>query len=320
MKRFITFLLLLCSAGLVSAQIADFEAFNLAPDSYLNGSDGSGGFSNGGIFLPNQFEDVWQTWSGWAISNYTDNTTPGYGNQYSAITGGGAEGSEHYALTFVNGKSVMVLNTNGAPQMVTSIGITNSTYAYFSMRDGDSFAKKFGGLTGNDPDYFLLTIKAYLNGYLLEDSVNFYLADFRFSDNSQDYIVADWAVVNPEALGAADSLIFTLSSSDNGAFGMNTPAYFCIDNVAIVDPQVNTKDVYAKTNFTIAPNPAVESFQLINIASEADCYIYDQNGSLIYKTIVTEGSRVDVSGFPEGLYLVKVVGEKFVQTELLGVF
>jgi Domain of unknown function (DUF4465)/Secretion system C-terminal sorting domain len=320
MKNFLTLLLLLCNTGLLHAQFIDFEAFNLAPDSYLNGSDGSGGFSSEGIFLPNQFEDVWQTWSGWAISNHTDNTTPGFDNQYSAITGGGAEGSEHYALTFVNGKSIIILNVNGAPQMVTSLRITNSTYAYFSMQDGDAFAKKFGGLTGNDPDYFLLTIKAYLNGQLLADSVDFYLADFRFSDNSQDYIVNDWAEVNLDALGAADSLMFTLSSSDVGVFGMNTPGYFCMDNVAIVDPQVATKNVYANHSFTVAPNPAMEFFQLNHVGTKADCAIYDWNGKLIYKTIVTEGSRVDVSGFSKGMYVVKIVGDGFWGMEKLWVF
>jgi hypothetical protein len=32
------------------------------------------------------------------------------------------------------------------------------TYAALSMRDGDGFAKQFGGASGDDPDYFLLTI------------------------------------------------------------------------------------------------------------------------------------------------------------------
>ncbi|MEZ4953573.1 MAG: DUF4465 domain-containing protein [Saprospiraceae bacterium] len=33
-------------------------------------------------------------------------------------------------------------------------------------------------------------------------------------------------------LGHVDSL-FTLSSSDAGVFGMNTPAYFCLDNLTL---------------------------------------------------------------------------------------
>ena len=63
------------------------------------------------------------------------------------------------------------------------------------------------------------------------DSVDFYLADYRFADNSEDYIVKDWTFVSLEALGDVDSLLFSLTSTDNDSmFGMNTPAYFCMDN------------------------------------------------------------------------------------------
>jgi hypothetical protein len=110
-----------------------------------------------------------------------------------------------------------------------------------------------------------------------------------------------------------------LSSSDVGAFGMNTPAYFCIDRVELAE-EVATKDIFSNNSFTIAPNPAGEYFQLKNITTQADCYIYDCNGQLIHKSIVTESSRVDVSDFPKGMYVVKVVGEKYVGTELLRVF
>ena len=39
-----------------------------------------------------------------------------------------------------------------------SVRLTNTTFAALSMRDGDAFAKQFGGVSGDDPDWFLLTI------------------------------------------------------------------------------------------------------------------------------------------------------------------
>jgi hypothetical protein len=67
--------------------------------------------------------------------------------------------------------------------------------------------------------------------------VDAYLADFRVSDNSQDYVVDDWTFVDLGTLGTVDSLSFELSSSDTGDFGMNTPAYFALDNLdAIPEP------------------------------------------------------------------------------------
>ena len=65
--------------------------------------------------------------------------------------------------------------------------------AKFPMDSGNwTFAKKFGGTTGNDPDFFKVTVKGYKGGVLTTDSVPFYLADFRFANNALDYIVDSW--------------------------------------------------------------------------------------------------------------------------------
>ena len=68
--------------------------------------------------------------------------------------------------------------------------------------------------------------------------VEFYLADYRFDDNAQDYIVSDWAWVDLTGLGVVYGLEFALSSSDVGNWGMNTPAYFAMDSFNGVGPVV----------------------------------------------------------------------------------
>ena len=64
--------------------------------------------------------------------------------------------------------------------------------------------------------------------------VDFYLADYRYADSSQDYIISAWEYIDLSSLGSVDELSFSLSSSDNGSFGMNTPNYFAIDNIGVV--------------------------------------------------------------------------------------
>jgi hypothetical protein len=98
------------------------------------------------------------------------------------------------------------------------------------MRDGDQFAKKFGGDSGNEKDFFKLEIQGF-RGTAATGSVDFFLADYRFDNNSQDYLVDQWTRVNLSSLGPVDSLQFALSSSDVGQFGMNTPAYFAMDRI-----------------------------------------------------------------------------------------
>jgi hypothetical protein len=111
---------------------------------------------------------------------------------------------------------------------------TNTTYAYLSMLEGDSFAKQFGGVTGDDEDYFKLIIKGIDEMGEYTGTVDFYLADFRFEDNSLDYIVDEWTWVDLTSLGDVIGLEFSLESSDAGDWGMNTPAYFAMDDLNAV--------------------------------------------------------------------------------------
>jgi hypothetical protein len=99
------------------------------------------------------------------------------------------------------------------------------------MLNGDAYAKKFGGVSGDEEDWFLLTITGKDAGGTEVGSVEFYLADYRFADNGQDYIVNTWEYVDLMGLGVVESLEFSLSSSDMGSYGMNTPAYFALDMV-----------------------------------------------------------------------------------------
>ena len=241
----------------VAAATADFDDLTLAPESYWNGPDPAGtnvpgpfsttvrvgSFSSGNLDFVNRYNLDWSSWDGFAYSNTTDTTTPGFANQHSAYTGSGyGLGDDNYGVAFGYDDS---LDPSDASQLQlfpyielpagASIGsayITNTTYAAISMRDGDAFAKKFGGTSGNDEDWFMLS--AYgtdASGTPLLGSVDFYLADYRFVDNGQDYIVDAWTLLDLSPLAGAKRVYFNSTSSDVGEFGMNTPGYFAIDNI-----------------------------------------------------------------------------------------
>lgn len=63
----------------------------------------------------------------------------------------------------------------------------------------------------------------------------FYLADYRFTDSAQDYILDEWKEVDLTPLVGlgVQKLAFRLKSSDNSVFGMNTPAFLAIDNLEL---------------------------------------------------------------------------------------
>ena len=81
------------------------------------------------------------------------------------------------------------------------------------------------------PDWFLLTIHGLDANGDEAKTVEFYLADFRAEDNGKEYIIEDSTRVYLSSLSSITGLQFTLSSSDNGQYGMNTPAYFAIDTL-----------------------------------------------------------------------------------------
>lgn len=241
-------------AGVAQAEIATFDDLILAPESYWNGADGSGGFLSGGMHFSNSYDVDWASWEGFSYSNITDTTTMGTAAQYNAITGMGQGGSANYGVVYVGWVSLPVV-TLESPGIVDGLYVTNSSYAYYSMLFGDVFSKKFGGETGDDPDYFLLTITGKDTDGAVTGAVDFYLADYQFADNSEDYIVDTWQYVDLTSLGAIQSLEFALNSSDVGDWGMNTPASLVIDTIVCrsVDGQVGPY-TEAGVNGYIDPN------------------------------------------------------------------
>lgn len=168
------------------------------------------------------------SWTGFAWSSHRDTFTKSFENQYSAITKYGYDKSDVYCIAYPNSEDFILLDDESE---ISGFYVTNTTYAYYSMLEGDDFSKKFGGDSGADSDFFKLTIEGYNSSESKTGEVHFYLADYRFADSSKDYIVDEWEWVNLSSLGKVKKLKFLLSSSDNGDFGMNTPGYFAMDNL-----------------------------------------------------------------------------------------
>lgn len=297
--------------------VADFENLNLPVASYWDGSDLSGvhnnsvftsDFSSGDYSFNNQYDTTWGLssgyWSsGWVYSNMTDSTTSGFTNQYSAKAGGGhPTGGTNYAIGKSNSTIVFAQPSD------FSISITNSTYAANSMRDGDAFAKKF---TNADQDYFKLHIYGYSNGSI-SDSTEFYLADFTHADSSLDYIVTDWQYVQLPA-GLYDSVSFNLSSSDIGAFGMNTPNYFCIDNVGDYPLSIINDKLIEILPY---PNPTSNLISFTNIQniSEFKVSLLDFHGKELIQNQINP-SNINLSSLSSGQYILKIESEGSIKYE-----
>ncbi len=292
--------LLICTQAF--AQISDFEDITLPAKGYYNGNDWKGGFNSGPNFFVNEYDTAFgfESWGGFAVSNIKDSTTKGFMNQYASVAGGGYQ-SEQYAVAYGDAK----VRTN-ASSPLTGFFISNTTYAYYDMKDGSQFSKKFGGASGNDPDFLKVIISGWKNGGNPADTaIEFYLADYRNSDNSKDYIIKSWTYVDLSALGMVDSLGFNFASSDTGDFGINTPIYFCMDRLEQVSVGLN--DNKQALAVTVYPNPAAENLKVDVAANEVSLKIYNLQGSLVATSI---GKEINVGELTSGVYLLLVQTEK----------
>lgn len=209
-----------------------FEDQYPGPNTFRSDFRPDNSFSTGGFSLNNHFDATYGSWLGFSTSSEVDNTFGGsdfnhlYGSYAPLGTNGtGSGGSATYgvAYNFAQGDAVVNLPTGAS---AVSMDVTNSTYTAQSITLGDSFARAF-----HQGDYLRLDILGYsgANGTGSQvGDVPFYLADFR---GASLQIVSNWTTVDLGSLSGARSLEFTLTSTDVGPFGMNTPALFAVDNL-----------------------------------------------------------------------------------------
>jgi len=313
---------LLGTSALRAQTVATFDDLTLAhADTFYLNYSASGsdvGFNDGLAHFPcyydTSFGGYWV--NGFAYSNMTDSVTSGYTNQYAAKTAIGYAGSANYVVAYGIGNTVQLRGAAiGKP--VSGFYITNSTYAFNSMRDGDAFAKKFGDTTGTGittgqgtaPDWFKVTIRGYSGGVLGSAEVDFYLADYRFASSDSDYIVNTWKPVSLLALGHVDSLDFKLSSSDNSSFGMNTPAYFCIDEFTTNETQLGVTEL-PRIAAKVYPNPAADVLYVDADNNELQqLTVLDITGSVVYTQQITAAhTAINTSTFAPGNYVLRLNG------------
>lgn len=306
MKHFTFLIFSLLSIGFVYGQnSATFEELTLGSNGYWNGSDDSGKFTSGPFTFHNNYNVDWASWTGFSYSNHTDTLTPGWKNQYSAIAGSGVGGSAIYAVAYVSGTTRITL---AEPDSVSGMYVTNNAYAYLSMRDGDDYSRKFGGASGNHPDYFRLIIDGIGKESDTTGTVIFYLADFRAEENDKDFILKNWKWVDLSILGIVSELHFSLESTDNGVWGMNTPAYFCLDNL-------NRKDITSSysvktpqiADILVFPNPFRQNLAIQLPEGDFKIELRDIQGRLLF-TRQENGSQTlildEVNLLKNGVYLL----------------
>ncbi len=210
------------TASMVYDVNIDFQNVTFSGDIKYKENAGAGLdgiFTEGIVSFPNYYNTTYGSWSGFAYSQMHDITTEGYDNQYSVYVAN--EPENKFMVVFPsdpNDYSSKVSLTFGQPVKDLSFDVANATYAALSMKNGDTYAKKF-----TDSDWFELSVVAVTSDNTRKDPVTFKLGDGAKITDKWNSITIPYEGIT--------KLEFSLSSTDTGDWGMNTHAYLCIYNI-----------------------------------------------------------------------------------------
>lgn len=197
--------------------------------------------------LHNSMAD-YQTWWGFTASNSANNqpNSDYIANQFSAMAKGGIALDEKgdiklnpqgapevsaampYAVGYYNaymGKRPLdMVFSDGEAHQAVGCYVNLTTWAYYTILFGDAFCRQF-----TEGDKFTLKING-VHADNTEASVEVSLASYT---GGRLTAATGWTYVDLTSLGAVNELYFTMSSTDSGVYGMNTPGYFCLDKLQV---------------------------------------------------------------------------------------
>lgn len=192
--------------------------------------------------------------------------------------------------SFYGEKGCTLTMSDGQPRQVKSAWFNLNSYPYYCIEYGDAYAR---ALTNGDE--FTLTV----HGVAADESektVDITLASYTNGDLT---INRGWKLVDLSSLGAVNQLYFTMSSTDSGEWGMNTPAYFCMDKLAVSsEPETSVANVEAQRSITYDRQSAIAT-------APEFISVYDTAGN---RLMSSESGRANLSSLPAGVYLLKSGG------------
>ena len=211
----------------------------------LNGAGGSSpvNFWDGGFVI-----SKWHYQSN--IPGQTGDWWYSYLNQCSVYSGtdgsnnnGGAGGSSNFAVMFgyvdffnsTYATYPKIEFTSGSG-VIESLKVCLNSYAYGVIKYGNTFGNVGEAEPLEDSNGYFKLLAYGFNGSTATNGgvpVEIYLTDYRITTIPSIPPVITWTKFNLSALGTVTRVEFNMEGSDSGAYGLNTPAYVCMDDVVV---------------------------------------------------------------------------------------
>lgn len=189
-----------------------------------------------------------------------------------------------------------------APYYTAGFYVCNNPYTYYAIQKGNSYAAKF------EQGAWLKLIAHGVDATGNETgTVEHYLTDYRSEKPEEWTLNKSWKWVDLSTLGKVSSLYFTMESSDTGAQGMKTPAYFCFDRLMVLTAPASVDEALAATATVYFDR--VASAVRVESAAPVETAVYNSRGALVMRQRVEGTASLDLSGTPSGVYIVRCGGK-----------
>ena len=197
-----------------------------------------------------------------------------------------------YYSAFMSERPVdMVFNTGKSYDPV-GMYVNLNSYSYYTVEYGDSYARAF-----TNGDKFTLTVHGVAPDET-EKTLEVVLASYTNGDLT---INRGWKYVDLSALGTVNELYFTMKSTDSGAYGDNTPAYFCLDKLMVKENESSAMASIASDGKGVSLTYDKASSR-VSVTGADFAAVYDVAG----KTVMTSEDRnYSISHLSAGVYMVK---------------
>lgn len=256
----------------------------------------------------------WKTWWGFTASNSTDDAMPAntIEHQWSNMAEGGillnedgtiklddfgapAVGAEMpYLVAFyspyMSARPIDVVFNDGKLYDPQSVYVNLNSYAFYSVLLGDGYARAF---TNNDA--FTLTI----HGVAADETEKTVDVSLASCSNGDLTIARGWKYVDLTPLGTVNEIYFTLTTTDTGDYGANTPQYFCIDKLAVTPAEGSASAIIDAEQTSIDYDRSSKTVTITNADFAA---VYDSLGAKVFQSDDRSFSLVSL---PAGVYVVK---------------
>lgn len=256
----------------------------------------------------------WQTWWGFTASNSADNQrqTNTIKYQFSNMAEGGIVLNEDgtvktdefgapvvsaevpyivgYYSPYMSARPVDMTFTDGKAYEAVGAYVNLNSYTYYSLVYGASPARAF-----TNGDKLTLTI----HGVAPDESEKTVDVDLSTYTNGDFTSTRGWKYVDLTSLGTVNEIYFTMNTTDVGAYGANTPQYFCLDKLMVKAPSDSGIESAPVSDTSITYDRASH---VVTISGSEFAMVCDITGTMLMSG---ETSSFDISSLPAGVYIVK---------------